>query len=55
MKTENTAEIKARIQNLRERYAKLTALCRFGARINRQTAEDYAREIESLEVQLNVN
>jgi len=54
MQTETEeVEIKARIAELRTRYAKLAALCRFGVRVNRETLENYAQEIESLQNKLN--
>ena len=47
------AEIKTRIAELREKYARLQSLCRYGARVSKETTKQYAREIESLQIQLN--
>tara|TARA_Y100000310_G_scaffold325742_1_gene389704 strand:- start:4237 stop:4395 length:159 start_codon:yes stop_codon:yes gene_type:complete len=52
MEKEQT-EVRAKIAELRERHAKVQALCSFGARLSPETTAEYAREIQSLEAQLN--
>lgn len=51
METEED-EIKARIAELKARYARLERACSFGARISPRTTESYAREIEALQNQM---
>ena len=51
MEQEQT-EIKAKIAELKARYAKLASICRYGARVSRQTQKDYALEIERLQERL---
>lgn len=46
-------EIKAKIEELRKRYEKLQRNCNSWARISPETTESYAKEIESLQAQLN--
>lgn len=46
-------EIKVKIAELQKRFAILKAQCSFGARVSRETIENYAREIEALQTQLN--
>jgi len=50
---EENEKIKARIAELKARYAKLCTICSFGARVSPQTIEAYAQEIEALQTQLN--
>jgi len=50
---EETAEIEARIAELRRRYARLKNICSFGARVSPETSKQYADEIAELQTQLN--
>jgi len=52
METEEQTKIKEKMAELRARYARLRNLC--GPRhINRATAEEYAKQLQTLEAQLN--
>ena len=52
METTKQDEIKQKIAELRGRYARLRIIC--GARhINRETAEQYAKELQRLQELLN--
>lgn len=49
---EQTNNLKAKIAELRQRYARLAAICG-PMNISRQTIEAYKKEIAALEAQLN--
>lgn len=50
--TERQAEIKTRIAELRANYLRLTKNCSYGAKVNRDTVEEYARKLETLQAKL---
>jgi multidrug resistance efflux pump len=51
METEQQAEIKERIAELRNRYARLKAICGPQA-ISRETIAEYTKELQTLQAQL---
>ncbi|MEK6893231.1 MAG: hypothetical protein AABX07_03425 [Nanoarchaeota archaeon] len=47
-------KIKVKIAELRQKYAKLALNCRAaGIRVNSATVQEYARELQTLQAQLN--
>jgi hypothetical protein len=52
MEAQKQAEIKAKIARLRESYARLKAVCSYGARINAETLAAYAKEAAALQAEL---
>ncbi len=50
---QNQNEARARIAELQKRYERLRAICSHGARISKETIENYANQIAQLQTQLN--
>jgi len=53
MQEQDQSQIKARIEELRKRFENLQRTCNSWASVSPETLENYAREIERLQGELN--